>query len=348
MPVETICWKNGKVRFVEQTLLPHEFKIVATDDIHRLWHAIKRLEIRGAPAIGIAGALGVVLGMKDSRASDFRAFFKELKRIARYLGSSRPTAVNLFWALERMEETAYRHRKQNLSQIKKILLKEALMIIEEDKASCRAMARHGAELVRNGSRILTHCNAGGLATADYGTALGVLFEAKRQGRKIRAFVDETRPLLQGARLTTWELMREGIDTTLICDNMAASLMEKRGIDMIFVGADRIAANGDTANKIGTYNLAVLAHHHRVPFYVVAPLSSFDFNIKSGREIPIEERDADEVRAVCGKMTAPRDVKVYNPAFDVTPSGLISAIITEKGIFRQPYKRTLRQSLTSCK
>lgn len=331
MPIETICWRSGKVRFIDQTLLPHRLKFVSTDDLARLWKAIRRLEIRGAPALGIAGALGVVIGVKKSKAKNFDAFCKDLRKATNYIGSSRPTAVNLFWALERMEETAYKHRGESIVHIKKMLLEEALKIIDEDKASCRQMARYGASLVKKGARILTHCNAGGLATADYGTALGVLFEAHKQGKRIKAFVDETRPLLQGARLTTWELMREGIDTTLICDNMAASLMAKGRIDAIFVGADRIAANGDAANKIGTYNLAVLAHHHKVPFYVVAPMSTFDLRIKTGKDIPIEERDGDEVRAVCGKLIAPRNVKVYNPAFDVTPANLITAIITEKGI-----------------
>lgn len=336
MPIETICWKNGKVKFIDQTLLPHKLKYVSTDNINRLWRAIKRLEIRGAPAIGIAGALGVVIGIKSSKAKSFEPFFRELKKKSGYLGSSRPTAVNLFWALERMERVARDNRSKPAAEIKGILLKEALKIIDEDMKSCRRMARFGSGLVKHGSRILTHCNAGGLATADYGTALGVLFEAHRQGKRIKAYVDETRPLLQGSRLTTWELMREGIDTTLICDNMAASLMAKGKIDMIFVGADRIAANSDAANKIGTYSLAVLAKHHKIPFYVVAPLSTFDFKIKSGKEIPIEERNGDEVRSVLGKLIAPKNVKVYNPAFDVTPNELITAIITEKGIVRKPY------------
>jgi methylthioribose-1-phosphate isomerase len=226
--------------------------------------------------------------------------------------------------------------------MRKALLAEALAIIDEDKRSCRRMARYGASLVRSGDAILTHCNAGGLATADYGTALGVLFESKRQGKHIKVYADETRPLLQGARLTAWELLHEGIDTTLICDNMAASLMEKGRIDKIFVGADRIAANGDVANKIGTYSLAVLAKHHKVPFYVVAPLSTFDMSIRTGRSIPIEERSGDEVRTILGKQIAPMNVKVYNPAFDVTPNELITAIVTEQGIFRAPYKKSLRK------
>jgi methylthioribose-1-phosphate isomerase len=340
MPIKTICWKDGKVKFIDQTLLPHQIKYISTDDVGRLWKAIKRLEIRGAPAIGIAGALGVVIGVKKSDIHDYGSFFKKLKKITKYLALSRPTAVNLFWALDRMERAARDNRHMPVARIRHLILKEALKIIDEDKAACRHMARYGASLVKKGSRILTHCNAGGLATADYGTALGILFEANKQGKKIKVFVDETRPLLQGARLTTWELMREKIDTTLICDNMAADLMAKGRIDMIFVGADRIAACGDTANKIGTYNLAVLAHHHKIPFYVVAPLSTFDFNIKSGREIPIEERGGDEIRTVYGRMIAPRNVKVYNPAFDVTPNKFITAIITEAGIFKKPYLKTV--------
>jgi methylthioribose-1-phosphate isomerase len=340
MPVETVSWKSGKIRYVDQTLLPERLKFVSCGSVKRLWKAIKRLEIRGAPAIGIAGALGVALAAKASKARTDKVFFGDVRRAARFLASSRPTAVNLFWALSRMERVAEANRGKGIVTIKRSLLKEALKIIEEDKASCRAMARYGARLVTKDDVILTHCNAGGLATADYGTALGVLFEAKRQGKRIKVYADETRPLLQGARLTAWELMNEGIDTTLICDNMAASLMAKGKIDKIFVGADRIAANGDTANKIGTYSLAVLARHHGVPFYVVAPFSTFDLSLKSGRDIPIEERDADEVRLINGRRVAPRHVKVYNPAFDVTPNTLITAIVTEKGIFRKPYTRSL--------
>ena len=331
MPVETIKWNKNKIRYIDQTLLPHKVKFVECSDIRKLWKAIKRLEIRGAPAIGIAGALGVALIAARSKANTSLALIKEVRKCVKYLASSRPTAVNLFWALKRMEFLAKSNSSHSIQDLKKLLIKEAIKIINEDKSSCRAMARHGAKLVKNGDTILTHCNAGGLATADYGTALGVLFEAKKQGKRIKVYVDETRPLLQGARLTTWELLNEGIDTTLICDNMAASLMAKGNIDKIFVGADRIASNGDAANKIGTYSLAVLAKYHKVPFYVVAPLSTFDFNIKTGRQIPIEERSADEVRSVMGCMIAQRNVKVYNPAFDVTPNKLITAIITENGI-----------------
>lgn len=340
MPVETINWKNGKVRYIDQTLLPGQVKFVDCSSVAKLWKAIKALEIRGAPAIGIAGALGVVLAANNSKATDPKAFLRDLRKDINYLASSRPTAVNLFWALARMECTAKSNIDKPVGVIKKILLKEALDILEEDKRSCRAMARFGASLVKSGDTILTHCNAGGLATADYGTALGVLFESKRLGKRIKVYADETRPLLQGARLTAWELLHEGIDTTLICDNMAASLMAKGRIDKIFVGADRIASNGDAANKIGTYSLAVLAKYHGVPFYVVAPISTFDLKIKTGRDIPIEERNPDEVRTVMGKQVAPRNVKVYNPAFDVTPNSLITAIVTERGIFRAPFTKSL--------
>lgn len=334
MPVETITWKNGKIKMVDQTLLPVNFKYVYCSDIKSLWRAIKTMKVRGAPAIGIAGALGVLLASERSRAKDFKVFKREIVGAIRYLASSRPTARNLFWALERMEEIVATNKKKDVNEIKKILKEEAFEVIKEDKDICRRMAQHGAGLVKKSDNILTHCNAGGLATADYGTALGVLFEAKRLNRKITVYVDETRPLLQGARLTSWELKRAGIKTFLICDNMAASLMAKGRIDKIFVGADRIARNGDTANKIGTYNLAVLAKHHKIPFYVVAPMSTFDTNLKSGKSIPIEERDKKEILEFKGRRIAPKGIGVCNPAFDVTPHQLITAIVTEKGILRK--------------
>jgi methylthioribose-1-phosphate isomerase len=335
MPVETIAWKNNRIRYIDQTLLPHKVRFVECSDIGKLWRAIKRLEIRGAPAIGIAGALGIALASVKSKAKRTDGIIKDVRAAAKYLASSRSTAVNLFWALRRMEKTAASNVSSKVPALKQILIREALRIIAEDKASCRRMARYGSGLIQNGDRILTHCNAGGLATADYGTALGVLFEAKKQGKRIKVYADETRPLLQGSRLTAWELLNEGIDTTLICDNMAASLMAKGMIDKIFVGADRIASNGDAANKIGTYSLAVLAKYHRVPFYIVAPISTFDFSVRTGKDIPIEERSGDEVRSVAGKYIAPRKVKTYNPAFDVTPSALITAIVTEFGVIKRP-------------
>ncbi|MDD5449615.1 MAG: S-methyl-5-thioribose-1-phosphate isomerase [Candidatus Omnitrophica bacterium] len=337
--IETIAWKNGRVRIIDQTRLPHNLAYIECPDVKTLWGAIKKLQVRGAPAIGVAASLGVVLGIKNSRAKDPDSFMKELDKIIRYLASARPTAVNLFWALERMRACALRNSARSVPKIKGLLLKEAFKVIDEDKRQCRRMAAFGARLIKDGDRILTHCNAGALATADYGTALGVLYRAKAEGKRIRVYADETRPLLQGARLTAWELMRDGIDVTLICDNMAASLMEQGKIDKVIVGADRIAANGDTANKIGTYNLAVLAAYHKIPFYVVAPVSTLDLTLKNGRKIPIEERGPGEVREIAGRLIAPRNVKVYNPAFDVTPNKLITVIVTEKGIFHKPFRGT---------
>ncbi|MFH1848060.1 MAG: S-methyl-5-thioribose-1-phosphate isomerase [Candidatus Omnitrophota bacterium] len=340
--IRTIEWKNGKVKIIDQTQLPLKLKYLYCGNIISLWAAIKKLKVRGAPALGIAGGLGVVLGTKDSKTKSPGEFLKRVDYVAKYLGSSRPTAVNLFWALERMRKTAAKNAKNGVASLKKTLLKEALMILEEDRRTCRKMAGYGASLVKSGDTILTHCNAGALATADFGTALGVMYEAKRQGKKIRVYADETRPLLQGARLSAWELKQAGIDVTLICDNMAATLMKQGKIDKVIVGADRIASNGDAANKIGTYSLAVLCKYHKVPFYVAAPVSTFDLSLKSGKDIPIEERHPDEVFTFAGKRTAPRGIKAYNPAFDVTPNGLITAIITEKGIFKKPFRKNLKK------
>lgn len=340
MPIETIAWKNGAIRYVDQRLLPHRLVYRECRDVRRLWTAIKRLEIRGAPAIGIAGALGVASAAVASRASTAKGLCKDVGRVARYLASARPTAVNLSWAVARMEHEAKACSSLTVAEMRRRLVGEALEVVKEDKSSCRAMAKYGSRLVRDGDVVLTHCNAGGLATADYGTALGVLFEAKRQGKRIKVFADETRPLLQGARLTAWELMHAGIKTTLICDNMAASVMAKGTVTKIFVGADRIAANGDTANKIGTYGLAVSARYHDVPFYIVAPLSTIDPAVKTGDAIPIEERDPDEVRIIGGRRVAPKDVDVFNPAFDVTPHRLITGIVTERGVLYPPFRRAI--------
>ncbi|MBL7070806.1 MAG: S-methyl-5-thioribose-1-phosphate isomerase [Candidatus Omnitrophica bacterium] len=344
MPVATIEWVNGKVRIIDQTKLPHKLERVEIKNVRSMWHAIKKLKIRGAPAIGVAGAFGMILGTRDSKAKSYKEFKKNLDRTAGYLGSSRPTAVNLFWALKRIERCAEEHSFLPVPEIKAALIKEAFKMMKEDRDVCRRMASLGDKLVKKGERILTHCNAGGLATVDYGTALGVLFKANERGKNIKVFVDETRPLLQGARLTTWELLKEKIDVTLICDNMAAFLMKKGEIDKIFVGADRIAGNGDVANKIGTYNLAVLARYHKIPLYVVAPISTFDLTLSSGKDIPIEQRDGREVRTVMGKKVAPDNVKVYNPAFDITPASLVAAIITEKGIFRPPYSKVIKKAM----
>lgn len=340
MAVSTIEWADGRIRMIDQTLLPTEFKQIYCDDIASVWEAIKSLRVRGAPAIGIAGALGAVLGTWDSTATTYDAFAAELKSATDYLATSRPTAVNLFWALDRINRTAAENSHLEIPALKARLLAEAQEIIEEDRAMCRAIGQHGMALLEENDTILTHCNAGGLATSDYGTALAVMFSAHEAGKNIHVFADETRPLLQGARLTTWELMQAGIDVTLICDNMAAQVMKEGKIQCVIVGADRIAANGDTANKIGTYNVAILAEAHGIPFYVAAPTSTLDFALKTGDEIPIEQRAAEEVTEGFGKLTAPEGVKVYSPAFDVTPATLVTAIITEKGVARPPYTESL--------
>ncbi|KPK62315.1 MAG: methylthioribose-1-phosphate isomerase [Planctomycetes bacterium SM23_32] len=338
MPVETIRWVgrlDGWVELVDQTLLPGEFTYVTCETPEQVWEAIRALRVRGAPAIGIAAAMGLVLGVRDSEARDFDAFMADLIQVRDCLATSRPTAVNLFWALQRMERTARDNADLPIPELKQRLLDEALRILEEDKDTCRRIGRRGAELLRDGDTVLTHCNAGGLATADYGTAVAVLFAAKEQGKHVRAFADETRPLLQGARLTTWELRQAGIPVTLICDSTAAQVMKEGRVSAVVVGADRIAANGDTANKIGTYGLSVLAREHGIPFYVAAPASTFDLSLRHGSEIPIEQRDAEEVTRWGGRATAPDGIEVYNPAFDVTPAKNITAIITERGVIREP-------------
>lgn len=345
MPLPTIEWEgdiNGRIKLIDQTLLPLELKYVYCEDIKSILHAIKTLMVRGAPAIGIAGAMGIVLGIKNINTSDINTFLNELKRVKDYLGSSRPTAVNLFWGLARMERVASENKNKPVKEIKDILLKEAIKIQNEDKEICRKIGENGVALIKDGNGVLTHCNAGGLATADYGTALAVMFKAKEQGKRFKVFSDETRPLLQGARLTAWELIHAGIDVTLICDNMAAHVMKLGKIQCVIVGADRIAANGDTANKIGTYGVSILAKEHGIPFYVAAPVSTFDLNIKSGNEIPIEERSPEEVTCGFGKRTAPEGVKVFNPAFDVTPAKNITAIITEKGVINNPSTENIQR------
>ena len=340
MPIPTIEWVDGRIHLIDQTLLPNEFNQIYCDDVESVWEAIRSLRVRGAPAIGIAGALGAVLGIWKSKATNYSDFAAELKKVTGYLATSRPTAVNLFWALERIEQTAEKHKDLEIAQLKNVLLDEAQNIIEEDRARCRAIGQHGLDLIRNGDTILTHCNAGGLATSDYGTALAVMFSAHESGKNISVYADETRPLLQGARLTAWELMQAGIDVTLICDNMAAQVMKEGRIQSVIVGADRIAANGDTANKIGTYNVAILANTHDIPFYVAAPTSTLDLSLETGDLIPIEQRAAEEVTEGFGSRTAPKGVKVYSPAFDVTPAHLITAIITEKGVAHPPYEKSL--------
>ncbi len=338
MPLPTIEWEgglDGRIKIIDQTLLPNELKYVYCDDRESIYHAIKTLMVRGAPAIGIAGVMGVVVGIKNTDSQDFDSFFKEMKEVTSYLGSSRPTAVNLFWGLKRMEDTAARNSQKPVREIKEILLNEARTILEEDKVICRKIGENGEGFLEDGSCVITHCNAGGLATGDYGTALAVMFAATDKGKNISVYADETRPLLQGSRLTAWELKNAGIDVTLICDNMAAHTMKTKKVDCVIVGADRIAANGDAANKIGTYSLSIMAKEHNVPFYVAAPASTFDLSITSGDEIPIEERDPDEVTTISGHKIAPDDIKVFNPAFDVTPASNIKAIITERGVIHSP-------------
>jgi methylthioribose-1-phosphate isomerase len=339
MPVPTVTWQgglDGRLEIIDQTLLPGEFRIVSCDDVKCVWEAIKQLKVRGAPAIGVAAAMGTVVGVRGiSPTAAENVFYAKLKEVTDYLATSRPTAVNLFWALERMKAAAERLRGRGTKAILDGLLAEARTIRDEDAAMCRAIGRNGAPLVPDGGGVLTHCNAGGLATADYGTALAVLYSAQEQGKKFKVYADETRPLLQGARLTVWELMQNGIDVTLICDNTAAHVMKEGRVQMVVVGADRIAANGDAANKIGTYSVAILAKEHKIPFYVAAPSSTFDLSIPDGSHIPIEERGAEEVTQGFGRRTAPEGCQVYCPAFDVTPAKYIAGIITERGVIRKP-------------
>jgi len=348
LPVPTIEWvgdpgepRRGRVRLIDQTELPERLVRLECRDTKKLWEAIRMLRVRGAPALGIAGAFGLVLGLRGTRARTGEALLKEAERVASYLGSSRPTAVNLFWALERMLAHLRAHLAEPVDEILRALLGEALAIAREDVEVCREIGRRGAELLGDPAVVLTHCNAGGLATGGYGTALGVLYAAREAGKRLSVYVDETRPLLQGARLTAWELVRAGIPATVICDDMAAVVLREKGVSAVVVGADRIARNGDVANKIGTYGLSVLAKAHGVPFYVAAPVSTFDFSIASGREIPIEERSPDEVTRPFGRRIAPEGASVFNPAFDVTPAANVSAIVTERGVLRPPLAEAIR-------
>jgi methylthioribose-1-phosphate isomerase len=344
----TITWigdTGGFVRLVDQTLLPTRLEYRDCQTVEQVWEAIRTLRVRGAPAIGVAAAMGVVVGMQTLHHVTPTGFRQRLREVADYLRSSRPTAVNLFWALDRMQRrVADLIDHETPAHLLRVLLDEALAIEDEDRQMCRAIGRVGAELIHDGNGVLTHCNAGGLATADYGTALAVMFAAAEAGRRFAVFADETRPLLQGARLTAWELQQRGLDVTLICDNMAAQVMKEGRVQLVVVGADRIAANGDAANKIGTYGVALLAHAHGIPFYVAAPSSTFDLNLPSGEHIPIEQRDPREVTHGFGRQTAPEGVKVYNPAFDVTPARLIAGIITEKGLIRPVTEAEIRRVL----
>jgi len=331
----TLRWQGdaraGRLFLLDQTRLPTEIVEWECSSVEAVWQAIRELKVRGAPAIGVTAAYGVVLGLQEAVDWSREKFDQRLKKVTQRLASSRPTAVNLFWALERMERVAEEQGELTSPELLARLLDEARAIEGEDRAMCAAIGRNGAELLQDGQGVLTHCNAGALATAGDGTALALIFAAARQGKRLHVFADETRPLLQGARLTAWELKQRGIPVTVICDSMAGWVMKQGRVQAVVTGADRIAANGDTANKIGTYALAILARAHAIPFYVAAPSSTFDRSLPTGEEIPIEERPGEEITHGFGAQTVPDGVPVYNPAFDVTPADLISAIVTERGV-----------------
>jgi methylthioribose-1-phosphate isomerase len=339
MMAGTMEWLDGKLRILDQSKLPWEQIVVDLDNYRDVVLAIKEMKVRGAPAIGVAAAYGIALGASDVKTADKDEFLAQLNQVMQAFATSRPTAVNLFQAIDRMRKAA---RGDSVTEIKKSLVNEAKRIHQEEVTGTRQLSQLGAELIKDGFTLLTHCNAGPLATAGYGTALGVIKAAKEQGKKVSVFATETRPLLQGARLTTWELMQEGIPVTLITDSMAGYFMQQKKINCVIVGADRIAANGDVANKIGTYALAVLAKESKIPFYVAAPTSTIDLSLSSGDKIPIEERSPEEVTHIQGIPIAPEGIRAANPAFDVTPHGYITAIITEKGIVGEPYAEGLRR------
>ena len=332
--VPTVEWKDGAVRLLDQSRLPGTVEYLMCRTYQDVAEAIRQLKVRGAPAIGVTAALGVALGAQSIGATEYAPFAKAVHTICDHLAATRPTAVNLFWAIERMKRRLESMSDQSVASIKRFLVVEAQAILDEDVLLCRNMGRYGATLIQDGQTVLTHCNAGSLATAGYGTALGVIRAAWEQGKKIQVIADETRPVLQGARLTAWELMQDHIPVTLITDNMAGTLMRQGKIHLCIVGADRIAANGDVANKIGTYSVAVLAKAHNIPFYVEAPYSTIDLKTPSGVDIPIEQRNPAEVTTIHGgHPVAPDGVAVYNPAFDVTPAELITGIITERGVYK---------------
>ncbi len=338
MPVKTIEWKNDQVILLDQRLLPDKEVYRVYRDYTDVARAIREMVIRGAPAIGVAAAMGIALGALWVRGKNFD---REVERIFGIFAKTRPTAINLFWALDRMRRVYVENRSQGVESVKKLLKQEALRIYEEDISNNRRLGKWGAKLLKNGSRVMTTCNAGALATAGYGTALGVIRATKEMGKQVEVFVNETRPFLQGARLTTWELKKERIPVTLVTDNMVGYLMQRVKLDAVIVGCDRVAANGDVANKIGTYTIAVLAQRHQVPFYVACPISSIDIKCRSGSGIPIEERDGKEITLIFGHAIAPRGIGVLNPAFDITTQDLISAIITEKGVITPPFAKHIR-------
>jgi len=341
----TIAREADAVVMIDQRKLPVQEIYVRAKSAAEVARAIKTMVIRGAPAIGVAAAMGLALGVRRSKATGTTKLAAEFQKMCEMMAATRPTAVNLFWAIERMKRAfaSAAQAGQSVDEIKQRLDDEAQAIHDEDVASCRALGAFGADVVPADARVLTHCNAGALATAGYGTALGVIRGAVEKGKRVAVFADETRPFLQGARLTAWELVRDGIDTTVITDNMSGALMRQGRVDLVVVGADRIAANGDTANKIGTYSVAVLAREHQIPFYVAAPLSTIDLETPDGSHIPIEERNRKEVTHVGSAQVAPSNAQVWNPAFDVTPHHLIAGIITERGIIRPPYVETLKRA-----
>lgn len=340
--LESVKWNNGQVDLLDQRLLPEEVVYLPLTTQEDVWEAIRHLKVRGAPAIGIAAAYGVVIASQQAATTE--EWLDAVQQSAQYLATSRPTAVNLFWALDRMKAAADQFIAQgfSLADCKKALEQEAIAIQQQDEQTNRAIGEYALSLFKEDMGVLTHCNAGGLATAKYGTALAPFYIAKERGINLRVYADETRPVLQGARLTAFELQQAGVDVTLICDNMAGMVMSKGWVDAVIVGTDRVAANGDVANKIGTYSVAVLAKAHGIPFYVACPLSTIDLNTPTGAEIPIEERPDEEITEGFGKRTAPKGVKVYNPAFDVTPNEYVTGIITEKGIVTAPYEENLRK------
>lgn len=340
-PLQTVLWHNGKVRLIDQTALPERLCYVELADWREVAEAIRTMIVRGAPAIGCTAALGMAQGARGIIADSREAFFRRLRGMAETFRAARPTAVNLFWAVDRMLAVA-ETTDGNTVDIKDALLTEALGMLEEDIDTNKRLGRYGAERLTDNCNVLTHCNAGGLATVAYGTALGVIRAAVEAGKKVHVYADETRPRLQGMKLTAWELAQDKIPVTIIADNMAASLMRQGKVDCVVVGADRIASNGDTANKIGTYGLAVIARHHRIPFYVAAPFSTIDLKLMSGAQIPIEQRETIEMTHIDGVRISPEGVAVLNPAFDVTPGELISGFITERGVLEPPFESTLTQ------
>ena len=339
--IQTLEWTDSGVRFIDQTKLPTEETYVNCTTYEQVADVIRNMVVRGAPAIGVSAAMGIALGVKNSKAENVGELKRDFDRTCEVIGATRPTAVNLFWAIRRMQDKFERLRVRPVSQIREALIEEAQRMHAEDIAANQAMGRYGATLMPASGGVLTHCNAGALATCGYGTALGVIRAAVEAGKNIHVFADETRPFLQGSRLTAWELMKDGIPTTVISDNMAGAMMKQGKVNAIVVGADRIAANGDVANKIGTYTVAVLAKEHGIPFYVAAPFSTIDLETPDGSKIPIEQRNSREVTHIAGKQMVPDGVEIENPAFDVTPAKYVTAIITERGIARAPYEQSLR-------